>query len=454
MKTPEVTPYDDVSTIELVGKLAMFGSMKTGFLNNVLLPMLDKAASWDNSIVNNFLEFALKHTAIKIFFGGVGIDETKKTAEKLLSKKIGVILDYAAPEGNDTPTQEVFDAVRDEYQKAIEACKELKARFSSVDDGNVSLAVKLSTLMPFEDMEKISKKLEKNFDGATLDDGEKKVLGEIQDTVNALLAHAKENGVSVYIDAEQTYINAIIRKVCFDALEEGHALNVTVQAYLKDTVERVGELLAMTEDRPDLGKRLGVKLVRGAYIGEDREKGKIWHSGPEDDPHYDGASKENTDNTYGAAFERLYKSGRFGLITVATHNEESLRLAAQIMEEERSNFTQVDSATLLGMGDILPSGGIPRAKYVPYPDKGNVLGTVAYFSRRGTEFMGQEGKGGITRGEQEFNAAKDALLSRLPRGVRESVSTIIAGIDKAVGVTANFVGRFGDREADATAPSK
>ena len=443
-------PYEDMPTSELLHRMAMFGSMRNGSVNKVGLPMLDSlhgafdafqgiTHTREKTPLERILDKFLELTILRLFFGGVGLEQTKERVSKFLEKDIGVMLDYCAPEGVKDPTPETFTAVQAEYSRAVDACSELKQQYPNAS--TVSMAMKVSTFTSMTKLRKISERIDA---GQPLEGEDLAEYNKIKGAIRSVFEKAQASGVDVYIDAEQTYINGGINRIALDLLEEGFKVNMTVQAYLKSTPQMVDDILAMVADKPELKDRLGVKLVRGAYIKDKTEDRTKIHD-----------KKEESDRCYDAAFEKLYRSGKVAMITVATHNEESLRLAARITAEdaERHNETKVISATLMGMGDSIDFGGLKRSKYVPYVKNGDsIMGAIEYFGRRGVEFMGSPGEGGMTRGDKEYFAVMDELKQRLSanqfmavREAAEFVDDIVRGV---LGIPKALRGLWQDLAAD------
>ncbi|KAG8140382.1 hypothetical protein E2320_003073 [Naja naja] len=87
--------------------------------------------------------------------------------------------------------------------------------------------------------------------------------------------YAVEKGVRVLVDAEYTYINPALTLVTIAMMATWNTqkpwISNTYQAYLKDTLERLKQDVALAER---LGVCFGVKLVRGAYLNKERKLAK------------------------------------------------------------------------------------------------------------------------------------------------------------------------------------
>jgi hypothetical protein len=119
----------------------------------------------------------------------------------------------------------------------------------------------------------------------------------------------------VYLDAEQDKYHAVENKI-YDILlskyNKDHVyLYKTYQMYRQDAMY---ELIADVKTYP----HLGVKLVRGAYMHQDKQ---IIHT-----------TKEETDEAYNMAIRYLIAQMKKRPIklTIATHNDESIKIATDL----------------------------------------------------------------------------------------------------------------------------
>ncbi|KAI5865769.1 proline dehydrogenase [Durotheca rogersii] len=167
---------------------------------------------------------------------------------------------------------------------------------------------------------------------------------------------AAQLDVPLLFDAEQTAVQAGIddwtleyqRK--YNMSRPGHAIIYgTYQAYLKATPSVLGSHLATAARE---GFTLGVKLVRGAYLGSD-PRHIIHDTKAETDAAYDGIAAslirrqwgEVLKGEAGAPFPRVS-------IVLGSHNLESVRRARELRESaEAAPHTELAIGQLQGMAD-------------------------------------------------------------------------------------------------------
>lgn len=174
------------------------------------------------------------------------------------------------------------------------------------------------------------------------------------DAMNSICEKAKRQGCRVWIDAEQHALQPAIDRWAVDFMRkhntgERAVVYNTVQAYLKYSRNTLREHM-------DVARReswtLGIKLVRGAYIGSDPR-------------HIIHDTKSETDACYDGIVGELLSGGSFGLpgdlrartdLFIAGHNPRSVSAALDLIESLKSRgelHVLPDFGQLQGMADEL-----------------------------------------------------------------------------------------------------
>nr|XP_004670808.1 proline dehydrogenase 1, mitochondrial isoform X2 [Jaculus jaculus] len=219
---------------------------------------------------------------------------------------------------------------------------------------------------------------------------EERQMTRMLQRMDVLAKKARDAGVRLMIDAEQTYFQPAISRL---TLEMQRRFNVdkpviynTYQCYLKDAYDNV--TLDVERARRE-GWCFGAKLVRGAYMAQERTRAmKIGYDDPIN-PTYE-ATNDMYHRCLNYVLEELKHSTK-AEVMVASHNEDTVRFTLHRMEELGLHPAdgQVCFGQLLGMCDQIsfPLGqaGFPVYKYMPY---GPVMEVLPYLSRRALENSG------------------------------------------------------------------
>ncbi len=320
--------------------------------------------------------WAIKGTIFKQFCGGESIGECTASIDELGASNIGAILDYSV-EGKES--EDDLDETLAERMRAADAGKTNKHIPVTV--------VKLTGIGRFGLLDKVSS-------GTKLTAPEEAEFKRVKTRLNSLCERCATNGVPLYIDAEESWIQPAIDALAEDMMlrynkDKANVFN-TVQLYRHD---RLAYLKDLHNRNKQAGVSTGVKLVRGAHL--EKENNRAAQHGY---PTPMQPNKAATDADYNAALD--FCTDHIGAIEVCagTHNEQSCALLAQLMEQKgiAKNSPYIYFSQLYGMSDhisyTLAGAGYNVSKYLPY---GPVQATVPYLIRRAdenTSIAGQMGQ--------------------------------------------------------------
>lgn len=208
--------------------------------------------------------------------------------------------------------------------------------------------------------------------------------------VHLLAQTASERRVRLMVDAEHSwYQPAIDHMVAILQSEYNRDFPVVYQTYQCYLTDSYGRLHVDLERCRRHGYHFAAKLVRGAYMYQERERA--------DEMKYRSpvyADKAGTDNNYDRIITTLTEDMTNRHVMVASHNENSVRHMIQRMAEMgiANDDKRVAFAQLLGMCDhvtfSLGQFGYNAFKYTPY---GPIHEAMPYLIRRAEEnsdFMG------------------------------------------------------------------
>lgn len=383
-------PYKFLSNLELVN---LFAVSKVSSI-----PLLIQNANHLTTLSSKLIglkatSFYMGNSAGRVFSAGESIKELKSTLTSL--KMIGQsgVMDYCA-EG------ETSIVGMDHSAKEIENSIQLASDFE-----NLSVAVKLTSLMQNETLERLNEiqlKICKNEGNAwgksvLFDCSTEKLLefglsinevSDVQKGVERARRISKlcmEKGVNLMIDAEQSYFQAAIDGLTAALQKEfnttrGVVLN-TFQSYLKNSTQNLENYFAWTFENQ---LKSGVKLVRGAYMNEEARLSKMHN--------YESPiniSKEATDNCYNYNLSLcIHSHSSQSSLCIASHNDQSVHLGKELISEKRLHrkMCGITFAQLLGMKSqlslSLSEENYVVQKYVPF---GPFEKLIPYLVRRANE---------------------------------------------------------------------
>lgn len=202
----------------------------------------------------------------------------------------------------------------------------------------------------------------------------------IAERLRPLLRQARQAHAFVCLDMEQYDFKHVVLAAFKQVLAEGEFrdwpdVGIALQAYLRDTVEDVDELIHWAGRR---GTPVTVRLVRGAYWDYEtvlaRQNG--WPV-----PVYE--QKNDTDANYERLVMRLLSAAPTVETAIGTHNPRSMALAMAYAEQLNLPREALEFQMLYGMAepleDVIRDMGYRLRVYLPC---GDLIPGMAYLVRR------------------------------------------------------------------------
>lgn len=318
----------------------------------------------------------IRATIFKQFCGGESISDCAKTIEHLGKFSIGTILDYSV-EGEST--EQAFDATTEETIATVKRAK---------GDANIPFSVfKVTGVARFGLLEKIDAKQELSFE-------EKKEFERVKDRVRRICQTASDLNVRIFIDAEESWIQQTIDDLAIDMMrlfnKEKVLVYNTYQFYRHDRLQAMKDC---NEQLKSEGIKMGVKLVRGAYMEKERKRAaEMNYASPIQ------ANKQSSDKDYDLGLVYCIENIDRMAICAGTHNENSSKYLVDLMLKHNiaANDSRIYFSQLLGMSDNLSynlaNAGYNVAKYVPYGPVKSVLPYLFRRAQENTAIAGQMGR--------------------------------------------------------------
>jgi proline dehydrogenase len=316
----------------------------------------------------------IKKTIFKQFCGGETIEDCSATIQSLKEFGIGTILDYSV-EGKTS--QEDFNLTVNEIIATIEKGK---------GNATIPFAVfKVTGIARFGILEKT------NDINAALTEAEQIEFNQVLLRIDKICKHAYDANLSVFIDAEETWIQDTIDRISIDMMKKYNTERAivfnTAQMYRHDRLAYLKKEIALAKE----GKyKLGIKLVRGAYMEKERKRAE--ENGY---PSPIQPNKEASDRDFNLGLELIIDNIDLMALCAGTHNEESSLYLTQLIDKKGLNKddNRIYFAQLLGMSDHisynLAFNSYKVAKYVPY---GPIEEVLPYLLRRADENTSVKGQ--------------------------------------------------------------
>lgn len=355
--------YAHKSDSELKKTAWLFSMMNKAWLVEILNPLGLKAVQWNLP----FARTIIKNTIFEQFVGGTSLEDSKKAIDHLAKTHVRSVLDFGA-EGKES--DEDFQRTVDENLREI--------NFAGKNPKWVPVvSTKVTGFARFGLLEEVS--ANKNLSPETAQEWKK-----VCDRLDALCKSAHDQGVSVYIDAEESWIQPALDELVMDMMTRYNSKRVVVfNTYQMYRHDRNARIRADHERAQRGGFFLGAKLVRGAYMDKERERAAAMGY-----PDPINPDKAATDREYNTAVEYVVKNYQTIGSCCATHNAESSLLQARLMDELGipHDHPHLFFCQLYGMSDNLTfnlaKAGYNAGKYLVY---GPVKDVVPYLIRRARE---------------------------------------------------------------------
>ena len=312
------------------------------------------------------VEGLIRSTVFDHFCGGISEKDCMPMIDRMFEKGVYSVLDYSV-EGKEE--EEQFELALEKTLTIIDFVDEKEALpfavFKPTGFGRFALYQKVS-------------------EGKELNSSE---AVEWQNVVNRYEKAAKacyDKGIGLLIDAEESWMQKAADDLIEQLMETYNKEKVvvfgTLQLYRHDRFDYLKELHQRAKER---GYKIGMKLVRGAYMEKERERAE--------DMNYEDpicSDKKSTDQNFNRVLTYMFEHLEDMAIFNGTHNEESSYLMMDLIEksEHSKKDPRLWFGQLFGMSDNisfnLADQGFNVAKYLPF---GPVKDVMPYLIRRAEE---------------------------------------------------------------------
>ena len=339
-----------------------------------------------------FTKQIIRNTIFSQFVGGETLAETAPVAGKLGEYHVDVILDYGVEGGDDREAG--YDHAAEEFIRVIDYAATQKnipfmsikvtglVRFGLLEIMDVAMSVATGSLM---------ERYRAVLDALT---GKEQIEWErVVERINRICSAGIEKDIGVLVDAEETWIQDPVDALTMmmqDKYNKSKAIVYnTIQLYRHDRYAFLRQSFDAATERNFI---LGVKIVRGAYMEKERRRAqeKNYSSPIQKD-------KESTDRDYNVATEFCIEHLDRIAVIIASHNEASNMLAAQLLDRHNipHGHKHVHFSQLYGMSDNitfnLAKSGFSVSKYLPF---GPIDDVIPYLMRRAQENSSVAGQTG------------------------------------------------------------
>ncbi len=319
------------------------------------------------------VEGIIRATVFDHFCGGVTEKDCMPVIEKMYSKNVHSVLDYSA-EGKEV--EEQFDLALEKTLNNIKFGKEKDsvpfAVFKPTGFGRLKIYQKIT-------------------EGNELSSQEEAEWQRVKVRYEKVSKAAFDNDVPLLIDAEESWMQDAADDLIEEMMRKYNTKKVivfgTLQLYCKDRLDYLKKLHVRAKEQ---GFKVGMKLVRGAYMEKERERAE--EKGYPDPICKD---KDATDKLFNEVLIYMFEHIDDMAIFLGTHNEESSYLLMDLVNKSKldKKDLRIWFGQLFGMSDHisynLAKEGYNVAKYLPY---GPVRDVMPYLIRRAEENTSVEGQ--------------------------------------------------------------
>ncbi|MGB5943250.1 MAG: proline dehydrogenase family protein [Leeuwenhoekiella sp.] len=312
------------------------------------------------------VEGLIRATVFDHFCGGINEEDCMEVVDKMYEKGVYSVLDFSV-EGK---------AEEDQFDSALKRVLQLIA-FAENKQAMPFAVFKPTGFGRMKIWEKVSA-------SETLKEDEQGEWQRIKKRFDDVCSKAKECDVTLLIDAEESWM----QKAADDLVEvmmekyntEKPIVYNTLQCYRWDRLQYLKDLHERAKQK---GYKLGVKIVRGAYMEKERERAK-----EKGYPSPICKDKFETDAHFNAVLSYTFSMLEDIQLFVGSHNEESNYLAIELINQMGldKKDRRIWFGQLYGMSDHisfnLAAHGYNVAKYVPF---GPVKDVMPYLIRRAEE---------------------------------------------------------------------
>ena len=232
------------------------------------------------------VEGLIRASVFDHFCGGVSEKDCLPIIDKMFSKRVYSVLDYSV-EGKEEEVQ--FDSVLEKSLALIQFAKEKEALpfavFKPTGFGRLKIYQKVSEKAVLTEDEKLEWQ---------------RVLARYDRVAKACF----DQDISLLVDAEESWMQDAADDILESLMEQYNKEKViifsTLQLYRHDRMDYLKQLHQRSREK---GFKIGMKLVRGAYMEKERERAQIKKYR---DPIC--ATKALTDDNFNAVLEYMFEN--------------------------------------------------------------------------------------------------------------------------------------------------